>query len=386
MLRHLVNLFLPSGNRLWRFGQLADITRLVSGATTVGLTAAFIAYFNPSYAHASYAHQSNATVSGMTVTDKTVTNANATDTNTDAHFRVDFKDYRLGANLIASNAAPQLTEANESSQIEDPKASLSPAQIRLRGNIVTFGTLGIYAAYGFSTWWNDANSDFNQQDEDWFNENSYSGGADKLGHMFSTYISTRLLTRGYQWAGLNHQHALRRARNLAFFTLTAVEIMDGFTKEYGFSWEDFIMNTLGIGMAQILESDPDMDALWDFRVLYRYSDDADRKNSIDPFSDYSGQIYLFVLRPAVLANAAANSNWHLLEIAAGYGTKGYRPLTDLNTPKERNLYLGVSLNVTELLHRYWYKETPRQPSALTEALKYLQVPGTAALMRKNLNE
>ena len=89
--------------------------------------------------------------------------------------------------------------------------------------------------YGATAWWEDSSSEFQVRHEDWFGADTPNGGADKFGHAYSFYVSTRLLRGGFEWAG----HSRRKAAQLAGVTSAAlsvgVEIMDGFTEKYGFN-------------------------------------------------------------------------------------------------------------------------------------------------------
>ncbi len=240
-------------------------------------------------------------------------------------------------------------------------------------------------AYGVTSWWGDSSSQFRVRHEGWFGEDSPNGGADKLGHGFSFYLSTRLLSKGFQWAG----HDSRKAAQLAGLTSAAlsigVEIMDGFTNQYGFSPEDVAMNLLGIGAGVFLESHPKLDRLFDIRVQYWPSDDARRLNDYDPVADYSGQTYLLVTKASGIPMLNKNKYLRYLEFDFGYGTRGYQPTDGTGTqPKERNIYYGISVNISQLLNDTILKSNTTTRKITNSVLEYVQVPGTALLFKHSL--
>lgn len=272
----------------------------------------------------------------------------------------------------AERTAP-VAQRNERATFGDRSAGRHTSAIML-------GTSVALAVYGKRQWWRDGFSHrFTAVNEGWFGADTYSGGADKLGHFYMTYASSRLLTRAFAWDGASHAKSLQIA---AWYTLGAfagIEVLDGFSRKWNFSREDMLMNAAGVGAAVLFERHPDIDRMFDLRVLYRPSNEEGRR--FDPFGDYSGQTYLVA---AKLAGFHAFSHPGLLryvEVTAGYGTRGF----DAGSGRRgtRNVYVGLSLNLSELLDRTNTAEGPARRLAST-ALEYVQIPGTAALLRHPL--
>jgi len=79
-------------------------------------------------------------------------------------------------------------------------ASSEPAKKSLRTRLLISSlALGV-VLYGATNWWEDSSGEFRVRNEGWFEADSPNGGADKLGHGYSAYVSTRLLTKGFQWS------------------------------------------------------------------------------------------------------------------------------------------------------------------------------------------
>ncbi|EDN67248.1 conserved hypothetical protein, secreted [Beggiatoa sp. PS] len=252
------------------------------------------------------------------------------------------------------------------------------------GLLISSFALGT-ALYGAMNWWDDSSSQFQVRHEGWFNEDTPNGGADKLGHAYSFYLSTRLMRRGFEWAGYSRQKAAQWAGITSAALSVGVEIMDGFTEEYGFSPEDTMMNLGGIGLGVFLEMNPQWDDLFDVRLHYWTSDDARKFDDYDPVADYSGQTYLLILKASGVPALNQNKWLRYFELALGYGTRGYQPNDGTEQPTERNLYYGLSLNLSQLLNDFVFKNNNSRTQQVTEqVLEYWQMPGTALLVEDHL--
>jgi hypothetical protein len=257
-----------------------------------------------------------------------------------------------------------------------------PGDLRLRNAALIAGGALLVGAYGKAKWWDEGfTGRFRTENEHWFGQNTRSGGADKLGHAFSAYAGTRLLTRGFEVAG----NEPRQALNLGFWStlgiMTAIEVADGYSRQYRFSPHDAIMNVVGAGVGYLMERNPDLDRLVDLRLLYKTS----QNSSFDPAGDYSGQTYLLVLKASGVPALRTHEPLRYFELAFGYGTRGYENLPTFE--RSRNLYIGVSLNVSELLRQTVYRGNSSRSIAQKGTamfFEYIQVPGTAALSRHRL--
>lgn len=265
---------------------------------------------------------------------------------------------------------------------------LSEEQARFRTRALVFGAAAGMFAYGASVWWNDgASGHFRTINEGWFGQDTYAGGADKLGHAFSAYAGTRLLTKGFQWAGNDADLSLRLATATSLGVMLGMEVLDGFSKRYRFSKEDATMDILGAGLGYLMEKNRDLDRLLDFRLLYWPSSDARRQNEVDPVGDYSGQTYLMVVKASGMPALRRQTPLRYLELAVGYGSRGFEPNDGAPFPdRSRNLYVGLSLNLSEILGDTAFRGNRGSTAqkVTDTALEYIQVPGTAALVKHRL--
>lgn len=267
----------------------------------------------------------------------------------------------------------------------DADPASTEAQKQFRTRLMIGGAATALLWYGSSHWWKDSmSSNFRTVDEGWFGQDTYTGGADKLGHLYSTYVGTRLLARAFEWAGHDTQTAAWLAAATAWGSMLAVEVGDGFSARYRFSKEDLIMNTLGSGLALLLEQKPELDAVLDFRLMYWPSSDARRVNQIDPVDDHSGQTYLLAIKASGMPALRQIEPLRYFELALGYGTRGYEP--NLGEERSRHFYYGISLNVAELLGVTAFRDGrgSRSQRVTNGVLEVLQIPGTAALVDHRL--
>lgn len=216
------------------------------------------------------------------------------------------------------------------------------------------------------TVWGITNWDYGERSahadsEGWFAKSTKSGGADKLGHLYSGYVSGRILSSLYESWGYDTNMAALYGALSSFGLLSFMEIGDSFSSQYGFSYEDFIINGVGSYIGYILETHPGLDKKIDLRVEYKPSAD----NGIDIFTDYENTKYLIALK--IDGFRSVKSKYlKYLELHLGYFTRGF---DDINRSKERNIYVGLGLNFSKLFREKSFKKT-------AVFLNYFQVPGT----------
>lgn len=68
---------------------------------------------------------------------------------------------------------------------------------------------------------------------------------DKAGHLFSAYNAARWSYHGARWTGMDEKKAARTAAGIGIGILSTIEIMDGFSAKWGFSWGDMSANIAG---------------------------------------------------------------------------------------------------------------------------------------------
>jgi len=79
-----------------------------------------------------------------------------------------------------------------------------------------------------------------------FNDWNEWNNMDKFGHSFTAYFETELTYRGFRWTGVRPLPALWLSAGMGLLYQTTVEMFDGYSKKWGFSWYDTGFNVLGV--------------------------------------------------------------------------------------------------------------------------------------------
>lgn len=186
---------------------------------------------------------------------------------------------------------------------------------------------------------------------------------DKVGHSFSTYQMSRIAYTGLSWAGLSEKKSTWIGATYGFVFLTTVEIFDGLSTHWGWSWADVGANAAGTGVflgQQLLWHEQRMQ----FKFSYFPSDYAQYNpallgsNGIERIlKDYNAQTYWLSINPQSFSkNHKIFPNW--LNIAVGYGAKGmtgtyYNPIeidgqAIPEFTRTRQFYLSLDIDLTKI--------------------------------------
>lgn len=94
-------------------------------------------------------------------------------------------------------------------------------------------------------WWKGEKVPFHFN---WEQDSRYAIGADKLGHQLMAYATTRTYDAAFRWCGLDSTTAVLSAAGVSVAYQTYIELRDGFSRDYGFSWGDVMANTSGAAL------------------------------------------------------------------------------------------------------------------------------------------
>lgn len=90
---------------------------------------------------------------------------------------------------------------------------------------------------------------------------TYALGADKAGHATFAYAATTVYGQLFRWAGMDSVQSLWWAAGVATTYQTYIEIRDGFSRDYGFSWGDVAANTVGASLPLLQHAIPELRAI-----------------------------------------------------------------------------------------------------------------------------
>ncbi|MEA3419415.1 MAG: DUF2279 domain-containing protein [Campylobacterota bacterium] len=200
-------------------------------------------------------------------------------------------------------------------------------------------------------------------DEGWFEEDTKYGGADKFGHLYSTYLWSLGFSSLYEYWGMSEDDAMIYGPLTSWLFQGMMELGDSFSKSQGFSYEDMIMNTLGAAFYYVREKYPSVKDKLDLRIEYL----PDFKGEDDIFTQYNSMKYLVALKFSGFESMDSN----LLkygELQLGYYTRGYQN-HEAYSQKERVAYVGVGINVSEVLAAMGWIKT-------SKIFNYYQMPYT----------
>ncbi len=227
---------------------------------------------------------------------------------------------------------------------------------------------GAITAWGFANWdYGDRSP--RAKNEGWFGRNTKEGGADKLGHAYSSYAFTHALAWLYEEWGYESTEAAGFGALSALGVQTFMELGDSFSR-FGLSYEDLVMNAVGTAFGFVSLRYPEISRKLDFRIEY-----APAFDTADVFTDYEHQKYLLALKLDGF-ETLERSPLGYLELQLGYYTRGYSDPAPALT--ERNVYVGVGLNLSRIFRELGWKKT-------ATVLRYYQPPYTSLQLRNDLN-
>jgi hypothetical protein len=221
-----------------------------------------------------------------------------------------------------------------------------PSEARRITSIGLVGAVSLSIAVdSYYTWWKDVAKPFSFYSEGWFHDAHL--GMDKVGHLFGTYATYKILHNILLWGGHEKSTAMWWAAGIAAFQSLETEIGDGFSP-YGFSFEDFSMGLLGVGYGMIQSEVP---VLQNFNFKFSYWTDLGVRTPANFVSDYDAMTIWLTANVHNLLPEAIQPYWpEFLHIAVGYGVDGEATrrefvfgfdfdLESLFTPKSDHLLL-----------------------------------------------
>ncbi|TBX70467.1 DUF2279 domain-containing protein [Flavobacterium silvisoli] len=184
---------------------------------------------------------------------------------------------------------------------------------------------------------------------------------DKMGHLFSAYHLGSLGAQALKWSGADKKRQLIYGSTLGLVFLTAVEVFDGYSANWGASPGDVIANVSGTALYVSQE------LLWnEQRVIPKFSFHTTSYAKERPevlgssiseqiLKDYNGQTYWLSANLHSFAKQSKIPKW--LNVAVGYGAEGMITGTkdDLavansfpESKRYRQFYLSLDVDLTKI--------------------------------------
>lgn len=123
------------------------------------------------------------------------------------------------------------------------------AQIYENKRLAAATAFGGIAYAGFSVGlYNSWYKNYPQSSFHFFDDSGEWNQVDKAGHVFSSYFQSNFIYRGARWTGLNENKSIGIGLLGGFLFQSTIEVMDGFSKDWGFSLTDMAANGVGLGV------------------------------------------------------------------------------------------------------------------------------------------
>lgn len=225
-----------------------------------------------------------------------------------------------------------------------------------------------------------------------FNDNSEWLYMDKVGHFTTAYYIGRVGVGLMKWTGVSRNKAICYGGMLGSLYQTTIEIMDGYSSQWGFSYGDLAANTAGslfcIGQ----------ELAWnEQRIVLKYSFRQSKYSKYRPnllgsnlqenlLKDYNGQTYWLSINLASFMKYETKfPKW--LNVAIGYGADGMTgakfnpPYIDENGTqvyfdRYQQFYLSLDVDLTRIKTRSKFLKT------VFYSIGFIKIPAPALEFNK----
>ena len=251
--------------------------------------------------------------------------------------------------------------------------------------IITEASLATISLIGLNELWY---SDYERSKFHILNDNDEWLQMDKFGHVFTSYQVGKFGANVLNWSGVSKKDQLLYGSTLGFVFLTAVEVFDGYSKEWGFSWGDVTANAVGTGLYISQE------LLWkEQRIAVKYSFHQTKYASLNPeklgdsfteqlLKDYNGQTYWLSANIHSFFKDTKFPKW--LNVAVGYGAEGMLyGIENIDNQifssenRIRQYYLSIDIDLTKI------KTNSHLLRSILDVLNVFKVPFPTIEINKN---
>jgi hypothetical protein len=229
------------------------------------------------------------------------------------------------------------------------------------------GVTAAWFTFGYvvqnNLWWKGDKSKFHFE---WKHDWTYALGEDKFGHFFFPYLLTNIYSQAFEWTGMDKSKSLLYAASFSLFYETFVEIRDGFSKQWGFSWGDFSADFLG-AFYPVLQNKIPVLKNFNFKISFYPSERFRNGSNKVIFDDYESTYdWLSVNVHNLLPISWRKYYPAFINIAVGHSVK------KLDTEdRHHEFYIGLDWNLKALPGNGWFAKL------LKRNLNYYHLPAPA---------
>lgn len=225
--------------------------------------------------------------------------------------------------------------------------------------VISEASLATISLIGLNQLWY---ADFERSKFHTVNDNSEWLQMDKVGHAFTSYQLAKHGAQVLNWSGVKKKDQLLYGATLGFAFLAAVEVLDGYSTEWGFSWGDIVSNGAGTGLyigQELLWNEQRIALKFSFHQT-NFADKRPDKLGESFFEqvlkDYNGQTYWLSANLHSFFKQRKIPKW--INIAFGYGGEGMLYGDESNQiidnqivnidNRYRQFYLSLDLNLSAI--------------------------------------
>ena len=203
---------------------------------------------------------------------------------------------------------------------------------------------------------------------------------DKLGHALTTYTIGLNAHDALRWAGMEEKKAIWIGGSTGWAYLSMIEVMDGFSSGWGFSWGDFAFNTLGAGMfigQQLAWKEQKFQLKWSYHPTdypYLNPDLLGSTHAQRWLKDYNGQTYWLSANPRSILGESIDWWPKWLNVAGGYGAEGMITAENFeysdhpNIVRQRKYYLSLDIDTRRINVKSGFLKT------VLHVLSFVKIP------------
>jgi len=242
---------------------------------------------------------------------------------------------------------------------------------------IVAGTWTLASTYAYFAWFRNATRTTDPMYTlEGFGVNTYAGGADKLGHFWAGHMFSYVTTEALVHGGYATLPASWIGFGLSQVFGTVSEYKDSL--HYQFEFGDIIANCSGALFTVLLENEPALDRLLDFRVAYWPTHEYLRllgHGNVDGAQDYSGQSYMLGIHLRAIPGLDDSPWTRFADVVVGFESRNYAPAPDdPNAIRRQVLYGGVAVNMQAVLEALFPDTTGRRIGS--GVLEFVSVPTT----------
>jgi hypothetical protein len=183
---------------------------------------------------------------------------------------------------------------------------------------------------------------------------------DKCGHFYTSCISARSISGGFESAGMNHKKSVYLGSGIAMLAISTIEVFDGVSAGWGASPSDLIANSAGVALFA------SQSLLWnEEKIIPKFSWHPSKYAAYRPnvlgenfpqrlLKDYNGQTYWLSFNLKSLTGAGMFPPW--LCFSLGYGAEGMTSGYDNKSmvpyfKRYRQYYLSFDADLNKVVTR-----------------------------------